>query len=123
MKITKGGVFLILFLVLGFGGAVYWSNQKIPEVSNKMMLFQESAINGTLSSINIKYKMIYFSVENQDVHYLFSPISSELNNNTEFYKSAQKGDLIMKPSFSDTLTLLKVYGRVYQYTFRILDKD
>ncbi len=117
---TKVYLFLILFLGLLVAGSLYWSSQKLPEISNMMETFHKSAIYGKLSNIQIKYKMIYFSVENQDEYYLFSPVTSELNDNKEFYNNAKRGDLVIKPSYLDTLTLITEEGKEYQYTFRTL---
>jgi hypothetical protein len=120
MITTKGYFFLILFLGILVAGSFYWSSQKRPEVSNLMEIFHQSAIYGKLSHIEIKYKMIYFSVVHQKKYYLFSPVTSELNDNKEFYHNAKRGDLIIKPSYSDTLTLITKDGKKYQYTFRTL---
>lgn len=113
---------LILLIGLLLAGSLYWSSQKQIDISKMMKVFDASAINGRLSNVKIKYKMIYFSLEEQDKYYLFSPVTSELNGYKEFYKNANKGDLVIKLSYSDTLTLIKE-GKAYQYTFRTLLDD
>jgi len=79
--------------------------------------FNSSNLNGELEYVEIKYHKSAFKILGVDDEFCFDPITSELNDNKKFLYTAQKGDIIIKKAFSDTLKLKKD-DKIYQYKFR-----
>lgn len=79
--------------------------------------FNSSDINAIVKSIDAGAGWDYLQIEGAG-KFTFGSITSELNNHKAFNYTAEPGDSIVKPSFSDTLTLIKQDGKKYRYTFR-----
>ena len=79
--------------------------------------FNNTDINGKLEYAKIGYHGTVFKIEGVEEEFVFYPHTSNLNNKKIFYQVAEKGDLIIKHSYADTLKLKKD-NIVYLYTFQ-----
>jgi hypothetical protein len=79
--------------------------------------FDTTNINGRLEYAKIGYHGSVFKIEGIEKEFVFYPFTDELNDNKIFYNIAQKGDLIIKDSHSNTLKVKK-NDKVYLYKFR-----
>jgi hypothetical protein len=56
-------------------------------------------------------------IANKGVCFKLGEDTSELNENEKFNIVAKKGDIVIKPAYSDTLRLIKT-DKVFLYTFQ-----
>jgi|SRR5690242_9864285 len=59
-----------------------------------------------------------FSLDNSPRKFIFWAHTGVLNDYHSFDKTAEIGDSIVKPAYSDTLLLIKKSGKRYEYTFK-----
>ena len=79
--------------------------------------FNSANINGALIYSDIGYYMRVFKVKNNKMKFVFDPRLS-IYQKQSFRKVAEKGDIIIKPAYADTLVLKKKEGTIYLFTFR-----
>lgn len=77
--------------------------------------FNQTSLNDTIVSLEQYARGVKLHFKKK--HIIFYPLTSDLNNNTVFEYTAQKGDIILKKSYEDTLFLEKKSGKILKYTF------
>ncbi|HTE34724.1 MAG TPA: hypothetical protein VK666_30310 [Chryseolinea sp.] len=83
-------------------------------------VFYASNLNSEISSITVSVGGVYFRLSNDSTQYVFFPRTSDVNGNTIFEHIAERGDLLVKKSYADTLKLVKE-DKVYLYTFQKIE--
>ncbi|MCS3529893.1 hypothetical protein [Chryseobacterium sp. JUb7] len=105
-------IFLVIIIVYYFS-----TGDNLQKTANENFLeFNESNLHEEVKDVDYYAKgiKIIFS----DKQYVFYPITSDLNNNSIFLSTAEKGDSIIKKPYGDTLLLKKKNGAILKYTFR-----
>ena len=78
--------------------------------------FNSTDMNGKIVYSEVGYHGCVFKIENIEEEFVFYPISGDLNNRKIFCYVAEKGDLIIKQAYSDTLRLIKK-DKAFMYKF------
>ena len=78
--------------------------------------FNSQEIIGKIEYIRSKHRGVAFKIEEYKNEFIFHPYTNVINGFHLFYNIAERGDSIIKGSFSDTLILIK-NNNVYYYTF------
>ncbi len=109
-NLIKLAIMLIIpiFIIIG-------SKLTIDKGKQHFTQFNTANINGELASIKIAYKGVQFQLKNEKAKYVFYP-NADLLENKLFDDVAEKGDIVIKPAFSDTLKLVKK-DKTFLYTF------
>ena len=80
--------------------------------------FNTTNIQGEIEYVKHRYESSIFKIEEIEKEFVFYPFRNELNNYKSFCNIAEKGDMVIKKSYSDTLMLLKKKNNeVYLYIF------
>jgi len=110
--IISSVIVLIIIIVFFFVREEYDDNRW----KNEFIHFDSTYINGELEYVALASHAVVFKIKGNKSKYIFSPQTSELNENRIFDHFAKKGDIIIKNKFADTLKLLKS-KKVYLYSF------
>lgn len=110
-KIVFGGIVIVVFFIVDH----FMGNRMNKTYSDRFNDFNKS---------NLKSIIVDFSKNRRDVELIlandtvaFFPRTSDLNHNSIFGFTADKGDSIIKKPFNDTLILKKPNGTVFKFTF------
>lgn len=105
MKIKYFIIGLIICLALLAIWNQYRAKQRGVEQFRK---FNEANINGVIRKVESAYKGVLFEIEGNGETFVFYPRTDKvLNDSHIFVYTASEGDRIVKPSYSDTLILIK----------------
>lgn len=77
--------------------------------------FNQANLNDTIVSMERYARGIKLHFKKK--HLVFYPLTSNFNNNTIFEYTAEKGDIVLKKPYEDTLLLEKKSGKFLKYTF------
>ncbi|MEM6264136.1 MAG: hypothetical protein AAGI38_16595 [Bacteroidota bacterium] len=114
------GVLTILFLI----PVAIWDQRRSSQIAvEHVKKFNEERLSSLIQSVRTGYKgvILTFKGSDKEKEYVFYPYTNEeLNKSKIFSHTAEKGDSIFKPAFSDTLVLFK-NGEALKYTFRKFD--
>ncbi len=113
----KKNMRILIFALLGFVMLFFiqmWGNNRDNRFYNE---FNSANINGVLTFSKTGYYKRVFKIEKSKIKFVFSPMLS-INQKQSFSKVAKKGDIIIKPAYSDTLILKKNDSSIYLFTFR-----
>ncbi len=108
-------IFITAFLILLSVYFIYSAQSMDKRDDYNYELFNKSNLNGHVKELSSYARGIKLSVKNNEV--VFYPLTSKLNDNNIFLFTAEKGDLIIKVPFQDTLIVKKKNGAVLRYTF------
>lgn len=113
MKNTK--IYLLIIIIIAILGYLIVSNRIITKkLKYENVKFYNATLDGNLKYISIKQHRISIQLVNDSAEYLFNPES--INHSKSFIDIADVDDKIYKPSFSDTLVLIK-NGNFYKFNF------
>lgn len=117
-KMNAKSKYIVIFVFILLAIVYLFLAQTIGNKRDKRLFnhFYKSEIIGKLEYAKISNYGVAFKIEGIEGEFKFHPYTSKINNNKIFYNIANKGDLIIKPKYSDTLTLKKG-NNVYLYTF------
>ncbi len=105
-------LFIIIIILLGF----YRSKKVKNRSQERFDRFYSTEINGKISCPTMgSVSGTKLCVDSKE--YYFQPYTSKLNEHNIFSQLAQPGDIVSKPSFSDTLILFS-QEKTYKYTFQ-----
>ena len=110
--IISTGIVLIILIILLYVGPKYESNR----MKNNFIDFDTTDIIGELEYVALASHNVVFRIKGNSKMFIFYPRTSELNKNRIFDHLAEKGDIVIKGKFADTLKLIK-NGNEYLYTF------
>jgi hypothetical protein len=103
--------------MLFFGLIVYQYITVNEKAKKNFEIFYASDLDGEITRCSISAGAVYVRLNNMPTKVAFIPETSELNDYNIFMYTAELGDRIIKPAYSDTLTLIRKNGEVYKYTF------
>lgn len=110
--IISTGIVLIILIILLYVGPKYENNR----FKNKFIDFDTTDIIGELEYVALASHSVVFRIKGNSKMFNFYPRTSQLNKNRIFDHLAEKGDIVIKGKFADTLKLIK-NGNEYLYTF------
>lgn len=108
MKSTPFLKFTILFFVFFLISLAIWQAQRSGKIAvEHFTQFYTTDIDGIILRNHTAHKGAYFQLEDGSEYVFYPRTNSELNNSRIFTYTAEKGDRVVKPAFSDTLRLIK----------------
>ena len=117
MKYKNQIFFIIIFLIIAVIYVFIAQKQGAIENQKAYNRFYKTNINGKIENMEIGKYAAHIKIEGINDEFLFYPLTSKINNFEIFDRFAKKGDILEKPSYADTLKLIK-NGKAYLYTFR-----
>lgn len=105
---------LILFTIL-----IIWNVNRNSKIGKAFFRdFDKANMVGVILQIERGYNGALFRLDNDTNEYVFYPyVDKDLNESRKFLYTAEKGDSIIKPAYSDTLILIKG-NKVLKYKFK-----
>ena len=105
---------LILFIAV-----IIWNINKNNQLGKTFFRdFDTANMDGVILQIERGYNGTLFQLDNDSKKYVFYPyLDKKLNESNNFLYTAEKGDSIIKPAYSDTLKLIKG-NKVLKYEFK-----
>jgi hypothetical protein len=105
------GIFFITFYLILF----FLFDRKGEE---DLSIFISTRIEGVIVYVHGGSGGESFKLDNSKKTYNFISNMGLLNNYTPFSEATEIGDSVFKPSFADTLVLIKKSGQIYRFTFK-----
>ena len=105
---TKLILLMVLYIIINM---IFSKNGAIDDFRQ----FNSHNINGELEDVSIAHHGVKFKLKKDTMEYFFHPYIN-LKEDKIFNRFAEKGDVILKPAYSDTLKLIKKQ-KVYLYSF------
>jgi hypothetical protein len=116
----KNSLILALFAVVILVIIGIWMQSKAIDNGKKHFEeFNSAEINSQIQSIRIAYKGTEMSLVDGRKFVFYPFTNKELNEGKKFSYTAQKGDFVFKPAYSDTLFLVQGDKKL-AYTFKNL---
>lgn len=113
------------WLIIGLVAIIIFMNAwdhfiGFPNAQKKYLTFYKTDMKGTLTYLDGSAGVTHFKIEGNDSMFFFTPKC--IDYHVCFELIATKGDLITKPSKTDTL-ILSHQGNLYRFTFKKLVTD
>lgn len=114
----RNWVYAMIFIILIIGITYSYIAQKFGGEREEgfFIQFDTTNIHGVIKDVGIGYHGAVFKIKGMNKEFVFYPYTGKINEYKIFDHIAKEGDTIIKPPYSDTLTLLK-NGKEYLYTF------
>lgn len=113
IKVIASTVIVVILIIIFF---IIREKYESNRFKNNFIDFDTTDIVGELEYVALASHTVIFKVKGNTKKFIFYPRTRVLNKNRIFDHLAEKGDMILKGKFSDTLKLIK-NGDEYLYTF------